>query len=328
MALVSIRLWAALCAAVSISFLAAQSPVSAPDVKSSLADLRVVAPVIECSQLKTFDLTGPLGAKARIREVTAVRDGRPAPYCRVLGTIDPAIQFEVRRPLSNWTQRFLQTGCGGLCGNLNINVGRTDGCPPATKGEIALASTDMGHSNGPGRGNGDPVWAAENPQTQIDFAYRAEHLTAVAAKALIRQYYGQAPKYSYFSGCSDGGREALMEAQRYPEDFNGIAAGAPAMNFITQNTFYHGWNAVKNTGPDGQAILTADKLPILHRAVLDACDELDGLKDGFISNPPACKFDPAVTVCRPGQDEASCLTVRAGQCGERDLSRRTRRQRA
>jgi len=211
--------------------------------------------------------------------------------------------------VANWTQRFLQTGCGGLCGNLNINVGRTDGCAPATNGEIALASTDMGHSNGPGRGNGDPVWAAENPQTEIDFAYRAEHLTALAAKALIRQYYGQAPRYSYFSGCSDGGREALMEAQRYPEDFNGIAAGAPAMNFITQNTFYHGWNAMKNTGADGQAILSADKLPVLHKAVVDACDQLDGLKDGLISNPPACKFDPAVTVCKPGQDEATCLTV-------------------
>jgi Tannase and feruloyl esterase len=82
------------------------------------------------------------------------------------------------------------------------------------------------------------------------------------------------------SGCSDGGREALMEAQRYPEDFNGIAAGAPAMNFITQNTFYHGWNARMNTGEDGRAILTTDKLPVLHKAAVDACDELDGLKTG------------------------------------------------
>lgn len=100
-----------------------------------------------------------------------------------------------------------------------------------------------------------------------------------------------------------------MEAQRYPGDFNGIAAGAPAMNFITQNTFYHGWNARVNTDADGQAILTADKLPILHKAILEACDALDGVKDGLISNPPGCSFDPAVTVCRPGQDPSLCLTA-------------------
>jgi feruloyl esterase len=298
----------AICALACAS-LTAQTRIEVPPVKSSLADLKGIAPAIECAQLAGFDLSAAIGVKTRIREATAVADGKPAPYCGVLATIDPAIQVEVRLPLANWTQRFLQTGCGGLCGTLNINVGRTEGCAPATNGEIALASTDMGHSNGPGRGGGDPTWAAENPQTKIDFGYRAEHLTAIAAKALIRQFYGQSPKYSYFSGCSDGGREALMEAERYPEDFNGIAAGAPAMNFITQNTFYHGWNARVNTGADGQAILTSDKLPILHKAVLEACDALDGLKDGLISNPPACKFDPAVTVCKPGQDESTCLTA-------------------
>jgi len=279
----------------------AQTPV----IKTGTADLKKVAPVTACADLVSFDLSGPVGAGVKIKSATQVDDGLPAPYCRVLGTIDPAIQFEVRLPLSVWTQRFLQTGCGGLCGNLNINVGRTSDCAPATNGELALASTDMGHS---GSGN-DNVWAVENPQTRLDFGYRAEHLTALAAKALITKYYGQGPKYSYFSGCSDGGREALMEAERYPSDFNGIAAGAPAMNFITQNTFYHGWNAIKNTGPDGQTILMADKLPILHKAALDACDALDGLKDGLISNPAACSFDPSVTICKEGQDATTCLTT-------------------
>lgn len=289
--------------------LAAQTP----PTKSGIADLKRVAPVAACADLLNFDLSGPVGAKVQIKSANSVDDGLPAPSCRVLGTIDPAIQFEVRLPLSVWTQRFLQTGCGGLCGNLNINVGRTEDCAPATNGEVALASTDMGHSNSGGRGGGggggdDNSWAVDNIQTRLDFGYRAEHLTAVAAKALITEYYGQGPKYSYFSGCSDGGREALMEAERYPNDFNGIAAGAPAMNFITQNTFYHGWNAVKNTGPDGQAILTADKLPILHKAAVDACDAIDGLKDGLIQNPAACTFDPAVAICKDGQDPATCLT--------------------
>jgi len=282
--------------------------------KSGIADLKKVAPVATCADLLKFDLSGPAGAKVTIKSATSVDDGQPAPYCRVLGTIEPAIQIEVRLPLTVWTQRFLETGCGGLCGNLNINVGRTTDCAPATNGEIALASTDMGHVAG-GRGGGggggggdDNSWAVDNPQTRLDFGYRAEHLTAVAAKALINKFYGQGPKYSYFSGCSDGGREALMEAQRYPNDFNGIAAGAPAMNFITQNTFYHGWNAIRNTGPDGQAILTADRLPILHKAAVDACDALDGVKDGLIQNPVACTFDPAVTICKAGQDAATCLT--------------------
>jgi hypothetical protein len=279
--------------------------VQGPAAQAALADLGNIAPVVSCADLLSFDLTGAVGAKAQIKSATQIEDGRPAPYCRVLGTIEPAVQIEVRLPLTVWTQRFLQTGCGGLCGNLNINVGRIDGCAPATNGEIALASTDMGHSN---HGAEDNSWAVDDPRTHLDFGYRAEHLTAVAAKALIRKYYGQAPKYSYFSGCSDGGREALMEAERYPGDFDGIAAGAPAMNFITQNTFYHGWNAIKNTGADGQAILTADKLPILHKAALDACDEIDGLKDGLISNPTACRFDPAVTICKEGQDAATCLT--------------------
>jgi feruloyl esterase len=99
-----------------------------------------------------------------------------------------------------------------------------------------------------------------------------------------------------------------MEAQRYPADFQGIAAGAPAMNFTTQNTFYHGWNARVNTGADGQPILTADKLPILHQAAIAACDALDGLKDGLISDPTRCNFDPLVTQCKPGDDPTRCLT--------------------
>jgi feruloyl esterase len=99
-----------------------------------------------------------------------------------------------------------------------------------------------------------------------------------------------------------------MEAQRDPEDFNGITAGAPAMNFITQNTFYHAWNSRMNTGPDGNAILTGDRLPILHAAAIAACDETDGLKDGLIADPRACKFDPAVVLCKGEQDRGSCLT--------------------
>jgi feruloyl esterase len=270
--------------------------------------LAAMAPVGDCAALGSADISGAVGAPTHITSAAPVAGGEPAPYCDVKGYIEPQIGFEVRLPLSAWTQRFVQTGCGGLCGNLNIRLGNDDGCLPSTRGEIALASTDMGHSGGM-----DGQFGAKDYQLRIDFAYRGVHLTTLAAKALIAKFYGQGPTYSYFAGCSDGGREALMEAERYPDDFNGITAGAPAMNFTTQNTFYHGWNVRANTGADGKPILTADKLPILHNAALAACDAADGLRDGIISDPVGCKFDPAIAQCKPGQDPASCLTpVQAG----------------
>lgn len=265
--------------------------------------LAVVTPVVDCSKLASADLSSAVGSSTHITSAVTVQDGKQAPYCKVLGYVEPQVKFEVHLPLSTWTQRFVQTGCGGLCGTLGIRLDNDAGCMPAQNGELALASTNMGHSGGM-----DGSFGEKDFQLRIDFAYRGVHVTTLAAKALIERYYGKKAKYSYFAGCSDGGREALMEAERYPGDFNGITAGAPAMNFVTQNTFYHGWNARVNTGADGKPILTADKLPILHKAAVAKCDAEDGLKDGLISNPVVCQFDPVVTQCKPGQDTASCLT--------------------
>ena len=276
--------------------------VAVPISHAQPADLPPVAPIMECSQLAQVDLSGLKDASARVTSTVSVGDAQTGGHCRVLGYVTPKVSFEVHLPLAGWTQRYLQAGCGGLCGNLNVRVSNADGCAPAQRGELAVASTDMGHSSS------EAAWQ-EDAQRRIDFAYRGVHVTALAAKALIEKFYGQKPKYSYFAGCSDGGREALMEAQRYPEDFNGITAGAPAMNFITQNTFYHAWNSRMNTGADGNPILTAHKLPILHAAAVAACDEIDGLRDGLIGDPRACRFDPSVTQCRPGQDTTSCLTT-------------------
>ena len=173
-------------------------------------------------------------------------DGRP--MCVVTGYVSPQIQFEVRLPLHGWTQRYVQTGCGGLCGALAVRAPQR-GCPMLQRGEFAMASTDTGHQ---GQGG---TWGALDPQLRVDFAYRGVHVTALVAKALIARFYGQ-PRWSYFSGCSDGGREGLMEAQRYPADFDGVAAGAPAFNFLVQNSFYHAWNA-RTVAPDGHAVLLA-----------------------------------------------------------------------
>ena len=263
-----------------------------------LTNLPPVAPVTTCASLARLDLSGATGAATTL-SASEVSGGHA--YCQVTGTIAPAINFEVRLPLTGWTQRFLQTGCGGLCGMLRIDAGKGEGCAPVTDGSIVLASTDMGHQGM------DGAWGADT-QKREDFAHRGVHVTTLAAKALIRAFYGQPQRFAYFSGCSDGGREALMEAQRYPQDFDGIAAGAPALNFTVQNSFHHGWLAKVNTGADGKALLTWPDAEALHGAVLKACDGLDGLVDGQITDPRACHFNPATIQCPGAYQPGQCLT--------------------
>ncbi|WP_432504842.1 tannase/feruloyl esterase family alpha/beta hydrolase [Kineococcus arenarius] len=269
-----------------------------------LANLRAVAPVLDCSAVTGLDLSGATDAAVTIESATVVTTDTPAPYCAVEGTIAPANTFVVHLPVQGWTQRYLQTGCGGLCGSAEINPGQAAGCEPVTDGTIATATTDMGH-----QGQSDGSWAAGNPQAQIDFAYRGVHATAQVAKALITRFYGRPPVFSYFTGCSDGGREALMEAQRYPEDFDGIAAGAPASNMAVQNTFHHAWNVLANQDENGEPVLLAGKLPLIHAAVVGRCDDLDGLVDGLLADPRRCDFDPATLVCATDQDPATCLSA-------------------
>lgn len=281
------------------TIMALLGPVAAAAQPFALAPLEPVAPVTTCASLAGLDLAPATGAKTTL---AAQEVAGPQAYCAVTGTIAPAIRFEVRLPLAGWTQRFLQTGCGGLCGNLRINPEKAEGCAPVTDGSIALASTDMGHQGM------DSAWG-NNSQQREDFAHRGVHVTALAAKALIKAFYGQPQRFAYFSGCSDGGREALIEAQRYPMDFDAIAAGAPALNFAAQNSFHHGWLARANTGRDGAPLLTAVDMPLLHKAVLKACDGLDGLVDGQITDPRQCRYDPAPLRCRGAPKPGKCLSA-------------------
>ena len=288
---------------------AAGQPSSRPAVTAAgLRDLPALAPILTCADVLKLKLDGVTDAAVTIRSATVVTTGAPAPYCEVRGTIAPADTIVVRLPVNGWTQRYVQTGCGGLCGSSNISYPQASTCPPIADGAVASATTDMGH-----QGLNDGSWAANNPQALIDFAYRGMHVTSEVAKALITRFYGQRPAYSYFDGCSDGGREALMEAQRYPDDFDGIAAGAPANNIAVQNTFHHAWNVLTNKDKNGQFILLADKLPLIHAAVIADCDALDGLKDGLLDDPRRCHFTPATLICRAGQDPSTCLT--AAQAG-------------
>ena len=166
----------------------------------------------------------------------------------------------------------------------------------------ATAGTDTGHR----AGGTDAAWALDHPEKIADFGYRAIHETAVKAKAILHAFYGEAPKRSYFSSCSNGGRQALMEAQRYPEDYDGIIAGAPA-NYWTHLLANAAWDNLALLG-DKNSYIPPKKLPAIQAAALAACDALDGVKDGVIEDPPRCHFDPSVLLCQGAESDA-CLTA-------------------
>jgi feruloyl esterase len=207
---------------------------------------------------------------------------------------DSEIKSEVWLPLAGWNGKFQQVGNGGWGGSIQYAALAT-----ALRRGYAASSTDTGHV-------GDTAqFALGHPEKLIDFGYRAVHETAVQSKAVIATAYGTSPRLSYFVGCSGGGRQAFMEAQRYPQDFDGIVAGAPGYNRTDQS--FQLVSASQATHRDAASFIPPAKLAVLHRAALEACDGRDGLRDGLISDPLRCTFDPAVTACR-GADGPECLT--------------------
>jgi feruloyl esterase len=185
-------------------------------------------------------------------------------------------------------------------------------CAPALNGEFAVAGNNSGRFGERAREELQTLkfWeSAGTPQRRLDWAYRANHVTVLATRAMIKAYYGQAPRYAYFIGCSGGGREALVEAQRYPDDFDGVSAGAPAALQTGQETTFHLWIAQANRRADGTNILMPDKRKLVHDAVLAQCDALSGVKDGLLENPRACAFDPASLQCASATASAGCLTA-------------------
>lgn len=225
-------------------------------------------------------------------------------YCNVKGYITPQIQFEMRLPTQNWNDRYLQVGCGGYCGGLRASPE----CITALNQNFAVAFDNTGHV-GSEMGGGSALWGLDQPQLRQDFGYRSEHVTALAAKAILTEFYGKTPSYSYFQGCSNGGRQALMEAQRYPDDFNGIIAGAPAAIQAPLNGEYEPWNAIANLDPQGNSILTSDNLTLLYNAAIANCDGKDGLVDRQITDPRACTFQPESLRCSSDRNPSNCLTA-------------------
>jgi feruloyl esterase len=202
----------------------------------------------------------------------------------------------MRLPLA-WNGRYYQRGCGGFCGEINI-----DKCDDALARDFVVAASNMGHV---GLAVKDPVWG-DVPEMREDYGALSAHKLAVVAKAVTQQFYGKAPAFNYLEGCSTGGREGLGAAQHHPEDFDGIVAGDPAfagrLGALANN-----WDARHLLRPDGSSVYTPAKLAVLAGAVMSACDELDGVVDGIIMDPRRCTYDPAVLQCAQG-DAADCLT--------------------
>ena len=216
-------------------------------------------------------------------------------FCRVVGRVTPAVKFEVWMPASGWNGKFEGVGGGGFAGVISYGAMVT-----ALNRAYATASTDTGHDSAGGQ------WALGHPELITDYAYRAIHETTVKAKAIVEAFYGKGPQLSYFSGCSTGGRQGLLEAQRYPTDYNGIVAIAP-VNFLTHLLAGELWirhAALKDPASD----IPSDKFTLINQAALAACDARDGVRDGVLEDPTRCDFDPKTLQCQ-GPDTERCLTA-------------------
>ena len=220
-------------------------------------------------------------------------------FCRVTATLTPStdsdIKIEVWLPASGWNGKFQAVGNVGWNGNIPYPA-----MANAVLAGYAAASTDTGHV-----GN-TASFALGHPEKLIDFGYRAVHEMTVKAKSIIDAFYGAAPTLSIWNGCSQGGRQGITEAVRYPADFDGIIAGAPAVNFVQLHAGRVAINRAINATP--ASAIPSSKYPLIHQAVLASCDAKDGVADGVLENPGACSFDPKVLQCS-GQDDSACLTA-------------------
>jgi feruloyl esterase len=266
---------------------------------------------VRCESMTAVTLTG--GRVTSAQAVAAGRFAAPAggppegkalypklpAFCRVDATLKPSpdsdIRIEVWLPAEGWNGKLVEGGNGAYGSTFSYGV-----MAQALQAGYAATSSNTGHD-----GN-SAAFVMGHPEKLIDWAYRAVHENAVAAKAIVRAHYGNPSKQAYFEGCSTGGRQAYGEAQRYPADFNGIVAGDPGIN-LTHQTAAETWVAQQVHRAPGAAI-PASKFAVLHAAALAACDERDGVKDGVIENPLQCKFDPDVLLCAHA-DAPDCLTA-------------------
>lgn len=254
---------------------------------------------VACESVVAWDLSRLDGAPTSITSAKLVPAANGTPeYCDISGYVQPQIQFQLRLPTKTWNGRYFQVGCGGFCGGVNIQ-----NCGDALAKDFAVSANNMGHV---GHFLRDPLWG-QSEDARRDYGRRATHVSALASKAIVERFYGAQPAYSYFRGCSTGGREGLMEAQHYPGDFDGIIAGDPAFAGRL-GAIANTWDAKYLLKPDNTPVMSDATLQVLHQAVIAACDGIDGVKDGIIMDPRACKFDVKTVRCQDGGEGATCLS--------------------
>lgn len=253
-----------------------------------------------CKAIQTTDFSRIPDAPTQVMAAASVEPtGGAAGYCQISGYVAPNVGFLLRLPTDHWNGKFIELGCGGACGSTD-HIFECDN--PLRRGYACIVSDGGHHSTG-----GDVKWAYNQPQAVTEYIVRASHVTALVGKAITERYYDRAPLQSYFMGCSAGGIQAMWEAQKFPWDFNGIVAGGPALNLngVLLNVL---WANRVLTDANGKALLGKDDLNLLHKAVVAKCDLNDGIKDGLIGDPRACRFDPEELRCAAGKS-SGCLTA-------------------
>src|SRR5262245_35993447 len=265
-----------------------------------------------CEQLKSLKLAdGTITSSSSIAAgpfqtstAPAQPQATPGPilpaHCRVAATLTPSsdsdIKVEVWLPSGDaWNGKYLAVGGGGFVGSINYG-----GMANALQEGYATSATDTGHVGGTAN------FALGHPEKIVDFAYRAVHEMNLKAKTIIAAHYGRSTRLSYWPGCSTGGRQGLMQAQRYPEDFDGIIAGAPANNQAHLSAWR--FNLETKASRDVTNVIPPAKTALINKAVIAACDALDGVRDGLLADPRMCRFDPSVLACRAGSSD-DCLTA-------------------
>ena len=290
-------------------FAAAQTPcdqlkLSIPDMTVSSIQLVPAGPFVAPSAAPAEAPAAPVPAAPAGR---GGRGGAAQPaasvpaYCRVLFVLTPStdshIEGAIFLPAENWNGKLQVVGNGGWAGTVSYPA-----MAAALREGYATASNDTGHRANDAGGGG--MFGLGHPEKIVDFAYRAMHETVVKAKLITKEFYGKGPKFSYYNGCSTGGRQGLVEVTRFPDDFDAVAAGAPANPHVHLHAagVERSLELMKNNAP-----LTQPKIEALHAAVMDSCDALDGVKDGIISNPEKCHYDPSALLCK-GAEGPACLT--------------------
>jgi hypothetical protein len=260
--------------------------------------------IARCSAMRGIDVSDVRDAPSKVTGAAVTRLAPDVPEaCQIDGYVTPNVGFRISMPLEGWNGKFVHGGCGGACG-----LNRQIWCDQPLRDGYACLGSDMGHVGT----TADWLWGYNEPGRRTDFGYRGTHVALLVGRALTERFYGTAPKRTYFTGCSTGGRQGMLAAQQFPWDYDGIAAGAPPLD-ETGTALQLAWSVRANQDANGRWILDARAVRRLHAAVLEACDLNDGLKDGVIGDPRACRIDPAKVQCAVGQqptgkDVADCLT--------------------